>query len=302
MLEGQPLSQDVILITGGGSGLGKSMAQTLAQLGAKITILGRRQSVLEEAAQEITNATNRPSEDILPLPCDVRDFPAVEKAVETTAQTFGKITGLINNAAGNFLAQTEKLSPNGFKTIVDIVLNGTFHATLAAGRKMIQQNTGGNILNITTTYAWMGSAFVVPSACAKAGVLAMTRSLAVEWAEYKIRINAVAPGPFPTPGAWEKLMPEGMEDFAKTKIPLKRFGKHHELANLCAYLMSPYSAYITGACIPIDGGEWLMGGEFNHLTLTLNPEQRSQIFEMMRERQKSKKNHPKQNPPQKNNP
>ena len=173
----------------------------------------------------------------------------------------------MNNAAGNFLARTEKLSPNAFNAVVGIVLQGTFHCTLALGRKWIAAKQPGNILNIVTTYAAAncGSGFVVPSACAKAGVLAMTRSLAVEWARYKIRLNAIAPGPFPTEGAWSRLMPsKDFEERAKNYHPMKRFGRHEELANLAAFLLSEQAGYINGECVVIDGGLWLRGaGEFN---------------------------------------
>jgi NAD(P)-dependent dehydrogenase (short-subunit alcohol dehydrogenase family) len=177
---------------------------------------------------------------------------------------------LVNNAAGNFLQMTEKLSPNAFATVIDIVLRGSFHCTLSVGKQMIAQGTGGSILSIVTPYAWTGSAYVVPSACAKAGVLAMTRSLAVEWAKYKIRCNAIAPGPFPTEGAWSRLVPPGVEDMlagiTSKKIPAGRFGEHLELANLAAYLVADGSGYITGDCVTIDGGAHYMGGEFNGFT------------------------------------
>lgn len=202
---------------------------------------------------------------------DVRDFAAVEAAIATAESEFGVPFGgidtLVNNAAGNFLARTEKLSPNAFNAVVGIVLTGTFHCTLALGRRWIAARQPGNILNITTTYAAAnsGSGFVVPSACAKAGVLAMTRSLAVEWARHRIRLNAIAPGPFPTEGAWSRLMPSrDFEERARERHPMKRFGRHDELANLAAYLISPQAEYVNGECVVIDGGQWLRGaGEFN---------------------------------------
>jgi NAD(P)-dependent dehydrogenase (short-subunit alcohol dehydrogenase family) len=198
----------------------------------------------------------------------VRDFAQVEQMAAAVTERFGGIDVLVNNAAGNFLSATEDLSPNGFNAIVQTVLNGTFHATLAVGRKMIEAGRGGSILNIVTTYAWTGSAFVVPSAAAKAGVLAMTRSLAVEWATYKIRSNAIAPGPFPTEGAWNALMPTPeLEAEAKARIPMNRFGEHDELANLAAFLVSDGAPFINGEVVTIDGGEWIgSGGEFNGLT------------------------------------
>jgi NAD(P)-dependent dehydrogenase (short-subunit alcohol dehydrogenase family) len=262
------LRDEVILVTGGGSGLGKAMAARFAGLGAKVAICGRRVEVLEATAQEIASESGG---EVLATPCDVRDFAQVEATVAATVERFGKLTGLVNNAAGNFLAQSEKLSPNGFRTVVDIVLAGTFHATLAAGRQMIEQGRtgqtrGGTILSIVTTYAWTGSAFVLPSACAKAGVLAMMRSLAVEWGRHKIRCNAIAPGPFPTEGAFTRLMPPGVEEKAKRRVPAGRFGEPHELADLAAYLMSGGAGYVNGEVVTIDGGEWLNGGEFNWFT------------------------------------
>jgi len=278
------LQDQVILVTGGGTGLGKSMTRRFAELGARVAICGRRREVAEATAEEIAEATGS---EVLGLGCDVRDYEAVEGFVAAAADRFGKVTGLVNNAAGNFLAQTEKLSPNGFRTIVDIVLQGSFHATLAFARRVIEQTereegregeTGdgaggeagdkpaGTVLSIVTTYAWTGSAFVVPSAAAKAGVLAMTRSLAVEWARYGIRLNAVAPGPFPTEGAFSRLLPPELLEGARARIPLGRFGEHRELEELAVYLMSDRSAFVNGEVVVIDGGEWLTGGEFNHFT------------------------------------
>jgi NAD(P)-dependent dehydrogenase (short-subunit alcohol dehydrogenase family) len=177
----------------------------------------------------------------------------------------------VNNAAGNFMARTEKLSPNAFNSVVSIVLNGTFHCTQAFAKRRIDKKLGGNVLSITTTYASAnsGSGFVVPSACAKAGVLALTTSLAVEWAKYHIRLNAIAPGPFPTEGAWSRLMPsKQFEEHSLNKHPMKRFGKHDELTNLAAFLLSDMAEYINGECVVIDGGQWLAGaGEFNDLAM-----------------------------------
>ena len=257
------LAGKTVLVTGGGSGLGLSMSKKFAALGANVAITGRSAERLEKAAGEIGPAGRVATE-----PCDVRDFASVEAMVGKVTERFGGIDVLENNAAGNFLATTEDLSPNGFNAVVGTVLNGTFHATLAVGRGMIERKRGGAILNIVTTYAWTGSAFVVPSACAKAGVLAMTRSLAVEWATYGIRSNAIAPGPFPTEGAWNALMPTPeIEAEAKARIPMGRFGQHEELANLAAFLVSDAAPYINGEVVTIDGGEWIAsGGEFNGLT------------------------------------
>ena len=252
-----------IIITGGGTGLGKSMATRFAELGADLVITSRRQNVIDETAEELRQYGGQ----VLAVPCDVRDPDQVQHMVDETVKTFGKIDILLNNAAGNFISPTENLSSNAFKTVVDIVLNGTFFCTQAAG-KVMRKNKGGVILNIVTTYSWTGSGYVVPSACAKAGVLAMTRSLAVEWAKYGIRTVAIAPGPFPTKGAWSRLAPPGLgiEKKMKNRIPLKRVGEHIELANLASYLISDQAAYINGEVVTIDGGEWLKGaGEMNEL-------------------------------------
>jgi len=264
MFEIDLLKGKTIIITGGGTGLGKSMAVRFAELGANLVLTSRRQDVLDETSAEINEATGA---KILTVAADIRSPEQVTDMVTQSVSRFKKIDGLLNNAAGNFISPTEKLSENAFKTIVDIVLLGSFNCTLNAGREMIKSG-GGNILNIVTTYVWTGSGYVVPSASAKAGVLAMTRSLAVEWAKYNIRSNAIAPGPFPTKGAWSRLVPPGLniEKKMKERVPMKRFGKHEELANLAAYLMADGSAYINGDVITIDGGEWLKGaGQFNAL-------------------------------------
>lgn len=264
MFEIDLLKGKTIIITGGGTGLGKSMAVRFAELGANLVLTSRRQDVLDETSAEIKQATGA---KILTVAADIRSPEQVTDMVAQSVSRFKKIDGLLNNAAGNFISPTEKLSENAFKTIVDIVLLGSFNCTLNAGREMIKSG-GGNILSIVTTYAWTGSGYVVPSASAKAGVLAMTRSLAVEWAKYNIRSNAIAPGPFPTKGAWSRLVPPGLnvEKKMKERVPMNRFGKHEELANLAAYLMADGSAYINGDVITIDGGEWLKGaGQFNAL-------------------------------------
>jgi len=257
------LKKKVIIITGGGTGLGKSMAQRFGELGANLVITSRKLEVLEETAEELrTSGAN-----VLPLQCDIRIPDEVEEMISRAVGEFGAVDVLVNNAAGNFISPTERLSPGGFKVIVDIVLNGTFNCTLSAGKEMIKSG-GGVILNIITTYAWTGSGYVVPSACAKAGVLAMTRSLAVEWAKYGIRTNAIAPGPFPTEGAWKRLVVPGLgiEKKMKKRIPLKRFGEQRELADLATFLISDGAGYINGEVVTIDGGEWLKGaGQFNDL-------------------------------------
>jgi NAD(P)-dependent dehydrogenase (short-subunit alcohol dehydrogenase family) len=265
MFQSDLLKGRTILITGGGTGLGRSMALRFAELGANIFLVGRRKEPLEETAGAIRAKGARAGF----ASADVREFAAVERAIAAAEQEFGRVDTLVNNAAGNFIARTEKLSPNAFNAVIGIVLQGTFYFTLALGRKWIAAKQPGNILNIVTTYAATssGSGFVVPSACAKAGVLAMTRSLAVEWARHHIRLNAIAPGPFPTEGAFSRLMPsKEFEERAKNSHPMKRFGRHEELANLAAYLLSDQADYVNGECVVIDGALWLRGaGEFNDL-------------------------------------
>ena len=251
-----------ILITGGGTGLGRSMALRFAGLGARIFLAGRREEPLRETAEEIQKAGGQASW----VTGDVRDFAAVEKIVEA-AWRVAPLTALVNNAAGNFICPTERLSPNAFASVVGIVLNGSFHCTLACGRRWIEAKQPASVLNILATYVWTGSGFVVPSACAKAGVLALTRSLAVEWARHRIRLNAIAPGPFPTEGAWSRIIPSTeYEEAHRQRHPMQRFGRHDELTNLAAFLLAPQTEYINGDCVTIDGAQWLrQGGEFNDL-------------------------------------
>ena len=266
MLRDDALDSKVIVVTGGGSGLGKSMTRYFLELGAKVAITSRNLEKLQNTAKELEDETGG---KCLAVQCDVRHYEQVEAMRDKVVEEFGKIDVLLNNAAGNFISPTERLSANAFDTIIDIVLKGSKNCTLAFGKHWIdKKEENKTILNIVTTYAFTGSAYVVPSATAKAGVLAMTRSLAVEWAKYGIRSNAIAPGPFPTKGAWDRLLPGDLKekfDLAK-KVPLKRVGDHQELANLAAYLVSDFSAYMNGEVITIDGGEWLKGaGQFNLL-------------------------------------
>lgn len=282
MLRDDALKDKVIIVTGGGSGLGKSMTTYFMELGAKVAITSRDLDKLKGTASELEAATGG---ICLPVSCDVRHYDQVEQMLETVLSAFGKVDILLNNAAGNFIAPTERLSSNAFDTIIDIVLKGSKNCTLALGKHWIangEQNK--TVLNIVTTYAWTGSGYVVPSATAKAGVLAMTRSLAVEWAKYGIRMNAIAPGPFPTKGAWDRLLPGELRDkFDISKqVPLKRVGDHQELANLAAYLVSDFSAYINGEVVTIDGGEWLQGaGEFNMLE-QITPEMWDMLEKMIK--------------------
>lgn len=266
MLRDDALKGKTIVVTGGGSGLGKAMTKYFLELGANVAISSRDLEKLKTTAAELEKETGG---TCLPIQCDVRHYDQVEALLAEVLKTFGKVDVLLNNAAGNFISPTERLSANAFDTIIDIVLKGSKNCTLAFGKHWIaEKQTNCNVLNIVTTYAWTGSGYVVPSATAKAGVLAMTRSLAVEWAKYGIRMNAIAPGPFPTKGAWDRLLPGDLAekfDMSK-KVPLRRVGDHQELANLAAYLVSDFSAYINGEVVTIDGGEWLQGaGQFNIL-------------------------------------
>lgn len=265
MLKDDALKGKTIVVTGGGTGLGKAMGTYFLKLGANLVITSRKLEVLQKTADEMAAETGG---QVLAVQCDVRDYEQVENVLAKTIEKFGRVDGLLNNAAGNFISPTERLSANAFSTIIDIVLKGTVNCTLAFGKHWIAAKQPATVLNIVTTYAFTGSAYVVPSACAKGGVLAMTRSLAVEWGKYGIRTNAIAPGPFPTKGAWDRLLPGDLAekfDF-KNRVPLKRVGDNQELANLAAFLISDFSSYINGEVITIDGGEWLQGaGQMNGL-------------------------------------
>jgi NAD(P)-dependent dehydrogenase (short-subunit alcohol dehydrogenase family) len=252
------LNGKTTVVTGGGSGLGRSMALRLAGLGAKLALIGRRPGPLEETAAAIRAAGGSAAA----VPCDVRDSAAVRQAFDAAEAALGPANQLVNNAAGNFLAASEELSDNAFDSVVRIVLYGSFHCTRELGRRLIARGKPGEVLSIVTSYCTSGSPFVLPSAAAKAGVLAMTRSLAVEWAAYGIRLNAIAPGPFPTEGAFSRLMPGAdLEEQARRRIPSRRFGEHWELANLAAYLMSDASPYQTGDLVTLDGAEALFSGQ-----------------------------------------
>ncbi len=250
-------------ITGGGTGLGRAMASCFAGLGAKVGLSGRREDPLRETVQAIRDAGGTAAA----AACDVRDPEAVAGAFDRLRDELGEIDVLVNNAAGNFISPSEALSPNAFASVVGIVLHGTFHCTSVAGRHWIATGRPGAVLNIVTTYAWTGSAYVLPSACAKAGVVALTRSLAVEWGRHRIRLNAIAPGPIPTEGAFTRLLPSDELIRERTsKIPAGRMGTPGELAQLAAYLVSDAADWIRGEVVTLDGGEWLRGaGQFSFM-------------------------------------
>jgi NAD(P)-dependent dehydrogenase (short-subunit alcohol dehydrogenase family) len=265
MYDSKTLAGKSILVTGGGSGLGLAMATAFVSVGASVTIAGRKRERLEAAALEIAAAA-REGGGVDFFATDVRDPGQVEALVAHAVERFGKVDALVNNAAGNFLVLSDELTPNGFDAVVRTVLYGSVNCTLAVGRHLLARQAPGAILSIVTTYASTGTAFALPSACAKAGVLAMTRSLAVEWGHAGIRVNAIAPGPIPTEGAFSRLMagPEAEKD-ARARIPLGRFGRKEEIGNLAVFLLSDLCPYQTGDCVTMDGGEWLAGaGEFSY--------------------------------------
>ena len=265
MLKEGTLKNKTILVTGGGTGLGKSMSKYFLELGANVIITSRKEEVLKSAKDELEKKTGGKVHYVVG---DVRDVSDVDKTINSSIEKFGEIDALLNNAAGNFICPTENLSTKAFDTVVDIVLKGTYNYSLQVGKYWIENNIKGTMLNIVTTYSYTGSGYVVPSACAKGGVLTLTKSLASEWVKYGIRCNAIAPGPFPTEGAFSRLFPKILTPFIniEKKLPMKRFGDHQELANLAAYLMSDHSGYITGEVVTIDGAEWIhKAGEFNWL-------------------------------------
>ncbi len=283
MLKEGSLKGKVILVTGGGTGLGRSMSKYFLDLGAKVIIASRKLEVLEKTAEELRNETGG---EVFPVACDIRNILEVENLLSVSIEKFGVIDILVNNAAGNFISPTERLSSKAFDIVVDIVLKGTYNCTLTLGKYWIKEKIKGTVLNIVTTYAWTGSGYVVPSAIAKSGVLTLTRSLAVEWGKYGIRMNAIAPGPFPTEGAWSRLFPEEVSKKINLvkRIPLGRTGEHQELANLAAFLVSDFSSFINGEVVTIDGGEWIKGaGEFSYLD-----EIQSEMWDMIEKKVRNK--------------
>ena len=268
-----------ILVTGGGTGLGRAMAERFVELGAEIYICGRRPGMLEETAAAIRTATGG---SVTTLPCDIRDAEAVEAMIGTIWQA-GPLDGLVNNAAGNFVARTEDLSSRAFDAIANTVLHGTFYCTNACGKRWIAEGRAASILNILVTWVWTGSPYVVPSAVSKAGVAVMTKSLAVEWGPYGIRVNAIAPGPFPTEGSSERLRPkpELVPDY-QSSVPLGRTGEPAELANFAAFLLADEVAYLTGQIIAIDGGQMHVGGGTFSDLAALTDEDWAEIRELSR--------------------
>lgn len=282
MLRDDALKGKRIVVTGGGTGLGRSMATYFSKLGAQVAITSRRLEVLQKTAEEMSTESGN---KVYPIQCDVRDYDQVEAMRDAAIEAMGGVDVLLNNAAGNFISPTERLSHRAFDAVIDIVLRGTNYCSLAFGKYWIANKQPATVLNIVTSYAYTGSGYVVPSATAKAGVLALTRSLAVEWAKYGLRFNAIAPGPFPTKGAWDRLLPGDLKEKLDPaqRIPLGRVGEHQELANLAAYLVSDFSAYMNGEVVTIDGGEWLKGaGQFNQMDLV--PHEMWDMLEAMRKK------------------
>ena len=268
-----------ILVTGGGSGLGKEMSRHFLKHGSEVVICGRRESVLEDTVKELTDETGG---KISCFALDIRDSLAIESSVE---ELFAEkpITGLINNAAGNFISRTKDLSPNGFNAIASIVFHGTFYITNAIGKRWIENKQKGSIVSILATWVWTGSPYVIPSAMSKSGLATMTRSLAAEWGNRGIRLNAISPGPFPTKGAWDRLAPGGKGANMMESIPMKRTGELSELANLATFLMADGVDYLTGEIITIDGAQWLNhAGNFYEMLKDVTDQEWEQLRNMIK--------------------
>lgn len=262
MLPANTFDGKVAVITGGGTGIGLEIARKIAAAGGRVVIASRSREHLEPSAQSINEQTGR-QDAALFHEVDVRDPESVEALASFVMDELGRVDMLVNNAAGNFIVKAEELTPNGWNAVIGIVLNGTFFCSSAFGRRMISQGEGGSILNVIANYAWTGGPGVVHSASAKAGVMTMTQTLAVEWARHKIRVNAIAPGPVDTPGASEKLFPnEQVQEGIRRTIPLRRFANLDEVANAAAYLLSDFASYVTGEKLVIDGGQWLSGSDY----------------------------------------
>ena len=280
------LAEEHILITGGGTGLGAAMARHLAALGAAVTVCGRRRDPLETTAAALVEAGGRAQG----LSCDVRKRERIEALLDEAEAGLGPVTGLINNAAGNFLAESETLEPKGFEAVLAIVMEGGWHATQLCGQRWIERGTGGSVLSIGTGYAETGGPFVLPSSMAKAALVNMTRSLAAEWGRYGIRLNVIAPGPIPTKGAWTRLMPDPtFEQRMIANIPLGRFVTQDELGHLAVFLMSDAAFMITGQVVDLDGGARFRGGASFHQLLDLPDDQRRGLFAAMRPKPRAPK-------------
>ena len=256
MFKDNLLKNKRILITGGGTGLGKEMASHFAMHGAELYICGRRENVLSETANEISETY---STKVNYQTLDIRASKDVDDYIESIFE-IGPLDGLVNNAAGNFISPTKDLSHKGFDAIANIVFHGTFYMTHSVGKRWIELGHKGSIVNILTTWIWTGSPYVVPSAMSKSGIHAMTQSLAAEWGKYGIKINGIAPGPFPTKGAWDRLNPDSNDDGMTNTVPLGRVGEMEELQNLATFLMADGCDYLTGQTIGLDGGQYLTGG------------------------------------------
>ncbi|HSC28105.1 MAG TPA: SDR family oxidoreductase [Vicinamibacterales bacterium] len=262
MLSASPFTDRVAIVTGGGTGIGLAIATRLGELGARIAIASRGSAHLERGSAELRHAGLDP----LCVQVDVRKAEQVDEMVQRTLRHFGRIDVLVNNAAGNFICRAEDLTPNGWNAVIGIVLNGSFYCSRAVGRHMIERGGGGSIVSILANYVWTGSAGTIHSAAAKAGVMSMTQTLAVEWARHRIRVNAVAPGPIESPGAAKQLWntPEAVQRITDT-VPLRRWGQPSEVADAVAFLASDHAAFITGETLTIDGGAWLAKGTFGFL-------------------------------------